>query len=135
MKHPLQNPGLDIYTDQGISGTTSNRPGFADMMNHARARDFQILLVKSISRLARNTVDLLSCVRELATLGVAVRFEREKIDTSSAEGELMLTLLASFAQEESRSLSQNVKWAIRNRYNLPPHLRLHLGRREPAHQR
>ncbi|MBS5339595.1 MAG: recombinase family protein [Actinomyces sp. oral taxon 181] len=105
-----------IYTDQGISGTTSNRPGFAEMMDHARAGDFQILLVKSISRLARNTVDLLSCVRELATLGVAVRFERENIDTSSAEGELMLTLLASFAQEESRSLSQNVKWAIRNRY-------------------
>ena len=105
-----------IYTDQGISGTTRKRPGFADMMDHARAGDFQILLVKSISRLARNTVDLLSCVRELAALGVAVRFERENIDTSSAEGELMLTLLASFAQEESRSLSQNVKWAIRNRY-------------------
>lgn len=105
-----------IYTDQGISGTTSNRPGFADMMDHARAGDFQILLVKSISRLARNTVDLLTCVRELAALGVAVRFERENIDTSSAQGELMLTLLASFAQEESRSLSQNVKWAIRNRY-------------------
>ena len=105
-----------IYTDQGISGTASNRPGFADMIDHARAGDFQILLVKSISRLARNTVDLLSCVRELATLSVAVRFERENIDTSSAEGELMLTLLASFTQEESRSLSQNVKWAIRNRY-------------------
>lgn len=105
-----------IFTDQGISGTTSNRSGFAEMMNHARAGDFQILLVKSISRLARNTVDLLACVRELATLGVAVRFERENIDTSTADGEVMLTLLASFAQEESRSLSDNVKWAIRRRY-------------------
>lgn len=105
-----------IYTDQGISGTASNRPGFADMMDHARAGDFQILLVKSISLLARNTVDLLSCVRELATLGVAVRFERENIDTSSAEGELMLTLLASFAQEESRSISENVTWGHRRRF-------------------
>lgn len=105
-----------IYTDQGISGTASNRPGFADMMDHARAGDFQILLVKSISRLAHNTVDLLSCVRELATLGVAVRFERENIDTSSAEGELMLTLLASFAQEESRSISENVTWGHRRRF-------------------
>lgn len=105
-----------IYTDQGISGTTRNRPGFADMMDHARAGDFQMLLVKPISRLACNTVDLLSCVRELSALGVAVRFESENIDTSSAEGELMLTLLASFAPEESLSLSQNVKWAIRNRY-------------------
>ncbi|WP_156907772.1 recombinase family protein [Corynebacterium freiburgense] len=105
-----------IYTDQGISGTTSNRPGFSDMMDHARAGDFQILLVKSISRLARNTVDLLSCIRELTALGVVVRFERENIDTSTAKGELMLTLLASFAQEESLSLSHNVKWATRNRY-------------------
>lgn len=118
-KHICANPAWQfagIYTDQGISGTTSDRPGFADMMDHARTGDFQILLVKSISRLARNTVDLLSCVRELSALGVAVRFERENIDTSSAEGELMLTLLASFAQEESLSLSQNVKWAIRQRY-------------------
>ncbi|MDK7160769.1 recombinase family protein, partial [Pauljensenia sp. UMB3104] len=69
-----------------------------------------------ISRLARNTVDLLATVRELKDLGVAVRFERERIDTLSADGELLLTLLASFAQEESRSLSHNVKWAIRNRY-------------------
>ena len=65
------------------------------------------MLCKSISRLARNTVDLLATVRELKDLGVAVRFERERIDTLSADGELLLTLLASFAQEESRSLSQN----------------------------
>ena len=85
-------------------------------MNAARAGKIDLVLCKSISRLARNTVDLLATVRELKDLGVAVRFERERIDTLSADGELLLTLLASFAQEESRSLSQNVKWAIRNRY-------------------
>ncbi|MDK6690049.1 recombinase family protein, partial [Aerococcus urinae] len=73
-------------------------------------------LCKSISRLARNTVDLLATVRELKDLGVAVRFEREQIDTLSADGELLLTLLASFVQEESRSMSKNVKWGIRKKY-------------------
>lgn len=112
-------PGWDyagVYSDLGITGTTTRRQGFQDLMTRARAGDIDIILVKSISRLARNTVDLLETIRELKTLGVSVRFDREGIDTATADGELLLTLLASFAQEESHSLSQNVKWAIRRRY-------------------
>lgn len=105
-----------VFSDLGITGTSTNRPGFQDLMSTARAGLVDIVLCKSISRLARNTVDLLETIRELKALGVAVRFERENIDTSTADGELLLTLLASFAQEESRSLSHNVKWAIRKRY-------------------
>lgn len=108
---------VGVFTDEGITGTsTKSRQGLADLMDAARRGGVDIVLCKSISRLARNTVDLLATVRELKDLGVAVRFERERIDTLSADGELLLTLLASFAQEESRSLSHNVKWAIRNRY-------------------
>ena len=119
--HLIQStPGWDyvgVFIDEGITGTyTKHRDGFKHLMDTARAGGIDVILTKSISRLARNTVDLLATVRELKDLGVAVRFEREQIDTLSADGELLLTLLASFAQEESRSLSQNVKWAIRNRY-------------------
>ncbi|QOR47906.1 recombinase family protein [Trueperella pecoris] len=119
--HLIQStPGWDyvgVFIDEGITGTsTKHRDGFKHLMDTAKAGGIDVILTKSISRLARNTVDLLATVRELKDLGVAVRFEREQIDTLSADGELLLTLLASFAQEESRSLSQNVKWAIRNRY-------------------
>ncbi|WP_308165722.1 recombinase family protein [Arcanobacterium phocae] len=106
-----------VFTDEGITGTsTKSRQGLADLMEVARGGGIDIVLCKSISRLARNTVDLLATVRELKNLGVAVRFEREGIDTLSSDGELLLTLLASFAQEESRSLSQNVKWSIQRRF-------------------
>lgn len=106
-----------VFLDEGITATSIvHRQGLADLMAAARAGQIDLVLCKSISRMARNTVDLLEIIRELKTLGVAVRFEREGIDTATAEGELLLTLLASFAQEESRSLSENVKWAIRNRY-------------------
>lgn len=119
--HLIQStPGWDyvgVFIDEGITGTsTKHRDGFKHLMDTAKAGGIDVILTKSISRLARNTVDLLATVRELKDLGVAVRFEREQIDTLSADGELLLTLLASFAQEESRSLSHNVKWAIRNRY-------------------
>lgn len=75
-----------------------------------------IILTKSISRFARNTVDLLETVRHLKSLGIEVRFEKEHIHSLSEDGELMLTLLASFAQEESRSISDNVKWGVRKRF-------------------
>lgn len=75
-----------------------------------------IILAKSISRFAKNTVDLLNVVRHLKELGIEVRFEKEKINSLSGDGELMLTLLASFAQEESRSISENCKWGIRKRF-------------------
>lgn len=106
-----------IYTDHGITGTsTAAREGFQRMMAAARAGDIDLILTKSISRFARNTVDLLEYVRELKILGVAVLFERENIDTSTMDGEILLTPLASFAQAESESNSQAVKWAVRKKY-------------------
>ena len=119
--HLIQStPGWDyagVFIDEGITGTsTKHRDGFNALMDTARAGGIDVILTKSISRLARNTVDLLDTVRELKALGVAVRFEREQIDTATADGELLLTLLASFAQEESRSMSKNVTWGIRKKY-------------------
>ena len=106
-----------VYIDEGITGTnTTERQGLQDLLTQARAGQVDIILCKSISRLARNTVDLLATIRELSALGVSVRFEREGIDTATSDGELLLTLLASFAQEESRSLSDNVKWSIQRRF-------------------
>ena len=86
------------------------------MIADCEAGKIDIVLTKSISRFARNTVDLLNTVRRLKELGVSVQFEKERIDSLTEDGELMLTLLASFAQEESRSISDNVKWGTRKRF-------------------
>ncbi len=102
-----------VYADEGISGTTDDRAEFRRMLEDCEKGKIDIILTKSISRFARNTVDLLETVRHLKELGIEVRFEKENISSISEDGELMLTLLASFAQEESRSTSENVKWAIR----------------------
>lgn len=114
-----------VYSDNGISGTrVKKRQGFQEMMADAEAGKIDIILTKSISRFARNTVDLLKSVRKLKALGVEVRFERENIRSLSADGELMLTVLASYAQEESQSISENVKWGVRKRMeNGIPHAR------------
>ncbi len=106
-----------VYADCGISGTdTSKRSEFLRMLADCEAGKIDIILTKSISRFARNTVDLLETVRHLKALGIEVRFEKEHIHSLSEDGELMLTLLASFAQEESRSISENVKWGLRKRF-------------------
>lgn len=105
-----------VFYDSGISGTTTRRAGFQEMLQKSRTGHIDLILTKSISRFARNTVDLLTTCRELKRIGVEVRFEKENISTFSADGELMLTLLASFAQAESEQNSQNVKWAIRRNY-------------------
>lgn len=103
-----------IYSDEGISGTSEKRrKGFARMLEDCEQGKIDIILTKSISRFARNTVTLLETVRHLKSIGVEVRFERENLSTFDAAGELMLTVLTSFAQEESRSTSENVKWGIR----------------------
>ena len=102
-----------VYADEGISGTTDDRAEFKRMLEDCDKGKIDIILTKSISRFARNTVDLLETVRHLKELDIEVRFEKENINSLSEDGELMLTLLASFAQEESRSTSENVKWAIR----------------------
>ena len=106
-----------VYADDGITGTKANsREEFQRMLEDCEAGKIDIILTKSISRFARNTVDLLETVRHLKELGVSVRFEKENIDSLSGDGEVMLTLLASFAQEEITSLSNNVKWGIRKRF-------------------
>jgi DNA invertase Pin-like site-specific DNA recombinase len=102
-----------VYADCGETGTVKTRSEFERLLEDCEAGKIDIVLVKSISRFARNTVDLLETVRRLKELGIEVRFEKENINSMSAEGELMLTILASFAQEESRSTSENIKWAIR----------------------
>ena len=106
-----------VYSDDGVSGTgIAKRRGFRQMVEDCEKGKIDIVLTKSISRFARNTVDLLGTVRHLKDLGVEVRFEKERISSMSGDGELMLTILASFAQEESRSISDNVKWGTRKRF-------------------
>lgn len=106
-----------VYADDGISGTgIAKRVEFQRMLADCEAGKIDIILTKSIQRFARNTVDLLETVRHLKSIGVEVRFEKENINSMSGDGELMLSILASFAQEESRSLSDNVKWATRKRF-------------------
>lgn len=103
-----------VYYDEGISGTgTRKREEFQRMLQDAEEGKIDIILTKSISRFARNTVDLLETIRRLSSIGVEVRFEREHINSMSGDGELMLTILASFAQAEAEATSQNIKWSIK----------------------
>lgn len=106
-----------VYADLGISGTDiKNRDEFKRLLDDCEQGKIDIILTKSISRFARNTVDLLNTVRHLKELGIEVRFEKENINSMSGDGELMLSILASFAQEESISISNNVKWGTRKRF-------------------
>ena len=113
-------PGWDyagVYVDAGITGTSATaRPEFQRLIADCEAGKIDIVLTKSISRFARNTVDLLATVRHLKELGVEVRFEREKINTFTGDGEVMLSILASFAAEESVSLSNNIKWVFKKKF-------------------
>jgi len=119
-KYIQANPAWEyvgVYADEGISGTsTAKRDEFRRLLADCEAGKIDIVLTKSISRFARNTVDLLETVRHLKELGIEVRFEKENINSLSGDGEVMLTLLASFAQEESRSISENVKWGTVKRF-------------------
>lgn len=106
-----------IFADFGISGTSVNgRKEFQRMIGACEAGKIQLILTKSISRFARNSVDLLKTVRHLKDLGIEVRFEKENLSSFSDDGELFMTLLAAFAEEESRSQSNNMKWAIRKKF-------------------
>ena len=107
---------VGVYADEAITGTIAKkRDEFKRLIADCDAGKIDIVLCKSISRFARNTVDLLETVRHLKELGISVRFEKENIDSLSGDGEVMLTLLASFAQSESESISNNVKWGVRKR--------------------
>ena len=106
-----------VYADSFVSGTdTVRRKEFQRLIADCDAGLIDIVLCKSISRFARNTVDLLETVRHLKSLGIEVRFEKEKINSLSGDGELMLTIIASFADQESISLSENLKWAIQKKF-------------------
>lgn len=102
-----------VYADEAKTGTKDNRENFQKLIDRCRKGEIDMIITKSISRFARNTVTLLKIVRELKSIGVDVYFEEQNIHTMSSEGELMLTILASYAQEESRSASENQKWRIR----------------------
>ena len=105
-----------VYADEAMTGTKMQRPEFQRMLEDCRAGKIDMVITKSISRFARNTVTLLETVRELKAKNVDVYFEEQNIHSMSEDGELMLTILASFAQEESLSVSENCKWRIRNDY-------------------
>ncbi len=114
------NPNWDfvkIYTDEGISATNSKRrTGFNSMIEDAIMGKVDLIITKSILRFARNTVDTLTTIRRLKEYDVEVFFEKENLYTLDSKGELMITILSSLAQEESRNISENVAWGIRKRF-------------------
>lgn len=106
-----------IYTDEGITATnTKLREGFNKMIKDALDGRIDLIVTKSVSRFARNTVDCLSAIRMLKDKGIEVYFEKENIHTLDSKGELLITIMSSLAQEESRSISENVKWGFRKRF-------------------
>lgn len=107
---------VGTYADEAKSGTKDNREGFQRMLQDCIDGKIDMVITKSISRFARNTVTLLKTVRELKVLGVDIFFEEQNLHTLSCDGELMLTILASYAEEESRSVSENQKWRIRKNF-------------------
>lgn len=108
---------VGVYTDEGISATnTRKRDGFKRMVADALAGKIDLIITKSISRFARNTVDTLTTVRKLKEKGIEVFFEKENIRTLDGKGELLITIMSSLAQEESRSISENVTWGQRKRF-------------------
>ena len=105
---------VDIYADEGITGTsTKKREEFKRMIRHCRQKKIDLILTKSISRFARNTVDCLNYIRSLKAMGIGVYFEKENINTLSSDSELIITVMGAFAQSESESMSANIKWGKR----------------------
>ena len=108
---------VEIYADEGISGTSLNRrEAFNRMITDALDGKIDLIIIKSLSRFARNTVDTLNTIRKLKNVGIPVYFEKEDINTMDGKGEFLITLMSSLAEEESRSISENVKWGQRKRY-------------------
>ena len=106
-----------VYSDPGVSGTRADkRPGFQELMNDCRSGKIDKVLCKSIARFSRNTVDALNYIRELKDLGIGVIFETQNIDTSTPGGDVLLTILAATAEEESRTISKNIKWAMQKKF-------------------
>jgi len=107
---------MGVYADEATTGTKDSRIEFQKLLKDCRDKKIDLVITKSISRFARNTLTLLSTVRELKELNIDVYFEKENIHSISGDGELMLTILASFFQAESLSVSENCKWRIRKRF-------------------
>lgn len=106
-----------IFYDEGVSGTkTDGRDGFKHLILECKKGHVQLVITKSISRFSRNTSDLLQTIRELSRLGVGVFFERENINTLEMDGEFMLSLLGGMAQDESSSMSENIRWSVQKRF-------------------
>jgi len=106
-----------LYADEGLSGTSMHkRPQFLQMIEDAKAGKIDLILTKSLSRFARNTVDTLTIIRELRETNVDVFFEKENIYSSDTKVDFMLTIFSSIAQEEARNISENVKWGFRKRF-------------------
>ena len=104
---------MNVYYDEGISGTRADtRPGLQRLMADCRLRRIDMVLTKSISRFARNTADCLALVRELISLNIPIHFEKEGIDTSAMESELLLSVMSFLTESESRSISENTKWSF-----------------------
>ena len=111
IKSKLEWDFVDIYTDEGITATnTKKRDGFKRMVKDALDGKIDLIVTKSVSRFARNTVDTLTTVRKLKEKGIEVYFEKENIYTLDSKGELLITIMSSLAQEESRSISENTTW-------------------------
>jgi DNA invertase Pin-like site-specific DNA recombinase len=104
-----------VYVDEGLTGTKDLRPEFQRLLSDCRGGQIDMIITKSTTRFARNTVTMLEAVRMLKEFDVDVFFEKENIHSMSGDGELMLTILASFAQEESRSVSENCKWRLQEK--------------------
>ena len=114
-----RHPGWEyvgVYADEAKTGTKDSREQFQQLLTNCKAGKIDHIVTKSISRMARNTVTLLETVRELKNLGISIFFEEQNIDTGTADGELMLSILASYAQEESLSASENQKWRVRQNF-------------------
>ena len=114
-----RHPGWEyvgVYADEAKTGTKDSREQFQQLLTDCKAGKIDHIVTKSISRMARNTVTLLETVRDLKNLDISVYFEEQNIDTGTADGELMLSILASYAQEESLSASENQKWRLRQNF-------------------
>ncbi|MCX4354839.1 MAG: recombinase family protein [Oscillospiraceae bacterium] len=120
-----------IFADEGITGTQAKkRPQFLKMIRLCRQGKIDVILTKSLSRFARNTVDSLNYIRELKMLGIAVISEKENINTLTAESEMLITIMSCFAQAESESISKNVSWGVRQSFksgNVPMQYKKLLG--------
>ena len=116
IQHRIEWEFAGVYADDPVSGTKDSRAEFQRMLADCRAGKIDMVITKSISRFARNTLMTLETVRELKVLGVDVFFEKEKVHSLSSDGEFMLSILASYAQEESLSVSENCKWRIRKMF-------------------